>query len=60
MGVAERLVAHLEQSRIVVIRKPIPAAGAGDNPGRRGFEGKGSQSRACADSRSKTTAAMRK
>ena len=33
--VAERLVAHLEQSGFVIMRKPIPAIGAGDNPGRR-------------------------
>jgi hypothetical protein len=37
--VAERLVAHLEASGFVMMRKPIPAIGAGDNPGRRGFEG---------------------
>ena len=37
--VAERLVAHLEESGFVVMRKPIPAIGAGDNPGRWGFEG---------------------
>ena len=37
--VAERLVAELERSGFVVMRKPIPASGAGDNPGRRGFEG---------------------
>ncbi len=36
--VAERLVAELETSGFVVMRKPIPASGAGDNPGRRGFE----------------------
>lgn len=36
--VAERLVAHLERSGFVVMRKPIPNHGAGDNPGRRGFE----------------------
>lgn len=36
--VAERLVAHLEASGFVIMRKPIPAIGAGDNPGRRGFE----------------------
>ena len=35
--VAERLVAELETSGFVVMRKPIPASGAGDNPGRRGF-----------------------
>ena len=34
--VAERLVAHLE-SGFVIMRKPIPMIGAGDNPG--GFEG---------------------
>jgi hypothetical protein len=37
--VAERLVAHLERSGCVIMRKPIPNDGAGDNPGRRGFEG---------------------
>jgi hypothetical protein len=37
--VAERLVEHLERSGFVVMRKPAPATGAGDNPGRRGFEG---------------------
>ena len=37
--VAERLVAHLEASGFVIMREPIPATGAGDNPGRRGFEG---------------------
>jgi hypothetical protein len=37
--VAERLVEHLSASGFVVMRKPIPAAGAGDNPGRGGFEG---------------------
>jgi hypothetical protein len=37
--VAEGLVEHLSASGFVVMRKPIPAAGAGDNPGRRGFEG---------------------
>jgi hypothetical protein len=37
--VAERLVAHLEQSGFVIMRKPTPASGAGDNLGRRGFEG---------------------
>jgi hypothetical protein len=36
--VAERLVEHLEQSGFVVMRKPVPAIGAGDNPGGRGFE----------------------
>ena len=36
--VAERPVAELESSGFVVMRKPIPASGAGDNPGRRGFE----------------------
>jgi hypothetical protein len=36
---AERLVAHLEQSGFVVMRKPAPNHSAGDNPGRRGFEG---------------------
>ena len=34
--VAERLVASLKASGFVVMRKPIPAIGAGDNPGRRG------------------------
>ena len=37
--VAERLAAHLEASGFVIMRKPTPAIGAGDNPGRRGFEG---------------------
>jgi hypothetical protein len=37
--VAERLVAELKSSGFVIMRKPIPAIGAGDNPGRRGFEG---------------------
>jgi hypothetical protein len=37
--VAERLVAELEASGFVVMRRPIPNHGAGDNPGRRGFEG---------------------
>jgi hypothetical protein len=37
--VAERLVAELEASGFVIMRKPIPNNGAGDNPGRRGFEG---------------------
>jgi hypothetical protein len=37
--VAERLVAHLKRSGFVIMRKPIPNDGAGDNPGRRGFEG---------------------
>ena len=36
--VAKRLVAELERSGFVIMRKPIPAIGAGDNPGRRGFE----------------------
>jgi hypothetical protein len=36
--VAERLVAELEASGFVIMRKPIPAIGAGDNPGRRGYE----------------------
>lgn len=31
--VAERLVAHLEASGFVIMRKPIPRIGAGDNPG---------------------------
>jgi hypothetical protein len=33
--VAERLVAQLERSGFVIMRKPIPAIGAGDNPGAR-------------------------
>ena len=33
--VAERLVAQLEASGFVVMRKPIPMGGAGDNPGAR-------------------------
>ncbi len=33
--VAERLVAHLEASGFVIMRKPIPAIGAGENPGAR-------------------------
>lgn len=33
--IAERLVAHLEQSGFVVMRKPVPAIGASDNPGAR-------------------------
>jgi hypothetical protein len=37
--VAERLVAELEALGFVVMRRPIPNHGAGDNPGRRGFEG---------------------
>lgn len=37
--VAERLVAELKSSGFVIMRKPIPAIGAGDNPGRRGFKG---------------------
>jgi hypothetical protein len=36
--VAKRLIRHLERSGYVVMKRP-PAAGAGDNPGRRGFEG---------------------
>jgi hypothetical protein len=36
--VAERLVAALKSSGFVVMGKPIPAIGAGDNPGR-GFHG---------------------
>ena len=36
--VAERLVAELEQSGFVFMRKPIPAIGAGDNPDGRGLE----------------------
>ena len=31
--VAERLVEHLERSGFVIMRKPVPAIGAGDNPG---------------------------
>ena len=37
--VAERLVGHLQASGFVIMRKPITAVGAGDNPGRRGIEG---------------------
>jgi hypothetical protein len=37
--VAERLVADLKAFGFVIMRKPIPAIGPGDNPGRRGFEG---------------------
>jgi hypothetical protein len=37
--VAGRLLAELELSGFVIMRKPIPAFGARDNPGRRGFEG---------------------
>jgi hypothetical protein len=37
--VAERLAAELEASSFVIMRKPIPNYGAGDNPGMRGFEG---------------------
>jgi hypothetical protein len=37
--VAERLVAELESSGFVVMRRPIPNHGAGDNPGLRGFKG---------------------
>jgi hypothetical protein len=33
--VAERLVAQLEQSGFVVMRKPTPGLGAGGNPGAR-------------------------
>jgi hypothetical protein len=33
--VAERLVEHLERSGFVIMRKPVPAMGAGDNPGAR-------------------------
>jgi hypothetical protein len=33
--VAERLVAHLERSGFVNMRKPIPTGSAGDNPGAR-------------------------
>jgi hypothetical protein len=36
---AERFVSHLEQSGFIVMRRPIPNHGAGDNPGLRGFEG---------------------
>jgi hypothetical protein len=35
--VAERLVAQLESSGFVIMRKPIKASGTDDNPGRRGF-----------------------
>ena len=34
-----RDLAQLQASGFVIMRKPIPAIGAGDNPGRRGFEG---------------------
>jgi hypothetical protein len=34
--VAERLVADLKASGFVIMRKPIPVIGAGDNPGLRG------------------------
>jgi hypothetical protein len=34
---ADRIVRHLERSGYVVMKRP-PAPGAGDNPGRRGFE----------------------
>jgi hypothetical protein len=34
----DRIVRHLENAGYVVIKKP-PIGGAGDNPGRRGFEG---------------------
>jgi hypothetical protein len=37
--VAERLVAELEAAGFVVMRKPIPNHGAGDNAGQRGFKG---------------------
>jgi hypothetical protein len=33
--VAERLVAHLERSGYVIMRKPVPALGAVGNPGAR-------------------------
>ena len=33
--VAERRVEHLERSGCVVMRKPVPGIGAGDNPGTR-------------------------
>jgi hypothetical protein len=33
--VAERLAEHLERSGFVIMRKPVPASGAGDNPGAR-------------------------
>ena len=36
--VAERLVAELERFGFVIMRKPIPATGARDSAGRRGFE----------------------
>jgi hypothetical protein len=35
---ADRIVRHLERSGYVVMKRP-PVPGAGDNPGRRGFEG---------------------
>src|SRR5690348_8265092 len=35
--VAERIAEHLDRSGFVVMRKSVPATGAGDNPGRRGF-----------------------
>ena len=31
--VAERLIEHIERSGFVVMRKRVPAIGAGDNPG---------------------------
>jgi hypothetical protein len=37
--VAKRLIRHLERCGYVVMKRP-PATGAGDNPGRRGFEGR--------------------
>jgi hypothetical protein len=33
------MASHLEASGFVIMKKPIRAIGAGDNPGRRGFEG---------------------
>jgi hypothetical protein len=36
--VAERLAAELAASSFVIMRKPIPATGARDSAGRRGFE----------------------
>jgi len=37
--VSGRLVEHLNRAGFVIMRKPVPAIGAGDKPGRRGFEG---------------------
>jgi hypothetical protein len=33
--VAERLVEHLDRSGFVIMRKPVPGGGAGNNPGAR-------------------------